>query len=255
MSLYNRVLKISREKNASSSQRFLDLVLACNAFSDTTRLPYIFDGISYTEYKSPAILAQTLAGAKKAWEEGKDVILATHKGDSIFSLTHSDIFDDTEQDDAEFAFNLRKPLLGPDGYFSFDTFFNFFKTTIQAYDGKIARVYDSELELLIQGLDVNGRPAPLNPINNLMTPGTFDILKIPEAVYWFNYWNKEQVQLIGEEKLNKAPFEVIEKQSDGGYILITQKENFSARTEEHIKKLSAICAYLDLYTLQESYES
>jgi hypothetical protein len=251
MSLYNRILKISREKNANSPQRFLDLVLACNTFSDATKLPYIFDGTSYTTYPNTAALTQAIAGARQAFDEGKDMILATHQGDSTFSLTHADIFDDTTVDEAEFAFNLSKPLLGPDGYFSFDTFLRFFKTTIQAYDGKVARVYDSELEGLINGIAVNGAPAAPSPINTLMDPSEFDILKVPEAVYWFNYWNKDQVQLIGEEKLNKAPFAVIEKQPDDGYILITQKENFDAHNAEHVARLSAICAYLDLYTLQE----
>lgn len=252
MSLYNRILKISREKNANSPQRFLDLVLACNTFSDATKLPYIFDGTSYTTYRTTEALAQAIAGAKQAFEEGNDMILATHQGDSTFSLTHADIFDDTTVDEAEFAFNLSKPLLDPNGYFSFDNFLAFFKTTIHAYDGKVARVYDSELEQLITGSDLNGGPAAPSPINNLLDPGEFDILKVPEAVYWFNYWNKDQVQLIGEEKLRKAPFEVIEKQPDGGYILITQKENFDAHNAEHVKKIAAICAYLDLYTLQEN---
>lgn len=240
MSLYNRVLKISREKNANSSQRFLDLVLACNAFSDATKLPYIFDGTSYTAYSTTEALAQAIAGAKQAFDEGNDMILATHPGNSTFSLTHADIFDDTTVDEAEFAFNLSKPLLGSDGYFSFDTFLGFFKTTIQAYDGKVARVYDSELEQLIAGSDL------------VLDPGEFDILKVPEAVYWFNYWNNDQVQLIGEEKLRKAPFELIEKQPGGGYILITQKENFDAHNTAHVQKITDICAYLDLYTLQEN---
>lgn len=239
MSLYNRVLKISREKNANSPQRFLDLVLACNTFSDATKLPYIFDGTAYKAYKTTDELAQAIAGAKQAFEEGNDMILATHQGDSTFSLTHADIFDDATVDEAEFAFNLSKPLLNPEGYFSFDTFSSFFKTTIKAYDGKVARVYDSELEQIVAGSD-------------LLDPSEFDILKVPEAVYWFNYWNNEQVQLIGEEKLQKAPFEVIEKQPDGGYILITQKENFDAHNPAHVKRITDTTAYLDLSTLQEN---
>lgn len=239
MSLYDRTLKLSREKTADSTKYFLDLVQACNTFSDATSLPYIFDGRTYTEYGTLDVLAEKLASAAKDWEEGKDVILSTAKEQPLFALTHTSIFDESNEDTATFSFDLSKPLMGSGGFFPFDTFLRFFVTTIQAYHAGLGRVSDSEIEELISG--------------KVMEPGLFDPLKIPEAVYWINYWNAAQVSLIGEDKIRKAPFEIIEKQGDGGYVLVLQKEDFDAHNTAHLEKLAAIHDYFNLYDLQRQY--
>jgi hypothetical protein len=216
-------------------------------------------------------LRAALVNQEKEWDEGdfeKDVILATGKDVPLFSLVHTDPFDNTLQDKAEFNFNTNKPLLKPEGYFTYEEYLHFFLTAIDAYQAKFAGVFDSDLETLISSAAYYGEveidveiDAPaivtntpehlIASIGKVLSPDLFNPLEIPPAIYWFNYWNEQQVRNIGEEKIRNAAFQVITKQPDGGYILIVQKDNFDTNNVAHLEKLAALYNYFDLYSLQE----
>ncbi|MBW8684935.1 DUF5953 family protein [Chitinophaga rhizophila] len=272
MSIHVSTLQLFRRKDADSLSRFLDLVQTCNDHSQATRLQYIYDGNAYIDYTSPSALQQTFADLEKYWNEGdydKDVILFTDKEHPLFSLVHTDPFEYTNEDTAAFIFNGGKPLLQPGGHFSYETFHHFFTATIDAYHAQYAAVYDTELETLISFASFYGEveideeittpdivlntPEGLTArIGRVISPELFNPLEIPPAIYWFNYWNETQVKAIGEEKIKLAPFEVIEKRADGGYILVVQKENFDTRNTAHLERLATLYDYFDLHTLQEA---
>lgn len=272
MSLHVNTLQLFRRKEDNSLNRFLDLVQACNDYSDATRLRYVFDGTNHNEYTSAKDLAQAFADLEKHWNAGdfdKDVILSTDKDTPLFSLVHTDPFEYTNEDTAEFSFNASKPLLKPEGYFTYEEFRHFFISAIDAYQARYAVVHDNDLEMLISFASFYGEvemdeeistpdivvntPEQLTArIGRVMSPDLFDPLVIPPAIYWFNYWNEDQVKAIGEEKIRQAAFEVIEKHPGGGYILIVQKENFDTHNTAHLEKLADLYDYFDLYSLQET---
>lgn len=272
MSLQASTLQLFRPKGTDSLNRFLDLVQACNDHSDATRLRYVFDGGKFNDFTSIDALKQAFADLEKHWNEGdfdRDVILSTDKETPLLSLVHTDPFEYTSEDNAAFSFNSGRPLLLPDGHFSYEGFHYFFITAINAYKARYAAVYDTELETLISFASFYGEveideeistpdivvktPEHLTErIGKVMSPGLFNPLQIPPAIYWFNYWNEDQVQAVGEEKIKQAAFEVIEKLPNGGYILVVQKENFNTQNTAHLEKLAALYDYFDLYTLQQT---
>jgi hypothetical protein len=272
MSFHVSTLQLFRKKEADSLSRFLDLVQTCNDHSEATRLQYIYDGNAYNNYTSVAALSQAFTDLEKYWNEGdfdKDVILFTDREQPLFSLVHTDPFEYTNEDTAAFTFNGGRPLLQPAGHFSFDTFLQFFTAAIAAYKAQYAAVYDTDLETLISFASFYGEveideevstpeivqhtPEQLSArIGRVISPELFNPLEIPPAIYWFNYWNKDQVKAVGEEKIRQAPFEVIVPCPDGGYILVVQKENFNTRNAIHLERLAALYDYFDLYTLQET---
>ena len=272
MSVQASTLQLFRPKEADSLNRFLDLVQACNDYSHATRLRYVFDGGTFNDYTSPDALKQAFADLEKHWNDGdfdRDLILSTDKDTPLLSLVHTDPFEYTNEDNAAFSFNGGRPLLQPEGLFSYEEFHHFFVTAINAYKARYAAVYDIELETLISFASFYGEvemdeeistpdivvktPEHLTArIGKVMPPGLFNPLEIPPAIYWFNYWNEDQVKAVGEDKIKQAPFEVIEKFPDGGYILIVQKENFNTHNTAHLEKLAALYDYFDLHTLQQT---
>ncbi|ACU63713.1 DUF5953 family protein [Chitinophaga pinensis] len=271
MSLHVSTLQLFRQKEADSLPRFLDLVQTCNDHSEATRLQYIYDGNAYNEYTSPAALEKAFADLEQFWDKGdydKDVILFTDREHPLFSLVHTDPFEYTHEDTAAFTFNGGRPLLQPQGHFSYDTFHDFFVAAIDAYKATYAAVYDTDLETLISFASFYGEveideeistpeivletPEQLTArIGRVISPELFNPLEIPPAIYWFNYWNEAQVKAVGEEKIKQAPFEVIEKRADGGYILVVQKENFDTHNTAHLERLAALYDHFDLYSLQQ----
>lgn len=272
MSLQTSTLQLFRPREAASLHHFMDLVQACNDHSHATRVRYVFDGGQFNEYVSLKALEQAFTELEKHWSEGdfdRDVILSTDKDTPLFSLVHTDPFEYTNEDNAAFSFNNGRPLLQPEGHFSYEEFHHFFITAITAYKARYAAVYDTELETLISFASLYGEvemdeeistpdivtatPEHLTArIGKVMSPGLFDPLEIPPAIYWFNYWNEDQVRTVGEEKIKQAGFEVIEKLPDGGYILVVQKENFDPHNTAHLEKLAALYDYFDLHSLQQT---
>lgn len=273
MFLKSSTLQLFRPKETESLNHFLNLVQACNDHSDATRLRYVFDGGTFNSYTSTEGLKQAFADLQQHWNEGdfdRDVILSTHTEMPLLSLVHTDPFEYTTEDNASFNFHSGRPLLMPEGYFSYEAFYHFFVIAINAYRARYAAVYDTELETLVSFASFYGEveidheitmpeiievtPVQLTErIGKVMAPGLFDPLEIPPAIYWFNYWNEDQVRAVGEEKIKQADFDVIEKTPDGGYILIVQKENFNSHNIDHLERLAALYDYFDLYTLQQTF--
>jgi hypothetical protein len=271
MSVQVNTLQLFRRKETASLTRFLDLVQACNDHSDTTRLRHVFDGSVYHDYTSTQDLAQAFTDLEKHWSSGdfdRDVILLTHKDAPLFSLVHTDPFEYTSEDTASFTFNGGKPLLQPEGTFTYDAFYRFFLAAIEAYQAEYAAVYDADLETLISFASFYGEveideeistpeivvktPEELTArIGRVISPELFNPLEVPPAIYWFNYWNEDQVRAIGEEKIKQAAFEVIEKRPGGGYVLVVQKENFNTHNTAHLEKLAGLYDYFNLHALQE----
>lgn len=266
-----------RDKDRNNKNRFLNVVDACNAFSSDTRLHYIFDGKNYSPYNTHGEILQAWSKMESQYggEGLEDVfMLTTGKEDSFCVLgPNEDPYQFSDVDGIEFSFNVSKPLLKPEGYISFGDCREWFIAVINSYEAYAGFIHDSYMEQLtafgfvqqvykqqlpedqwkyipIPDIVRNTPPELLTRITRLLPPEQFNRLEIPEAIYWFNYWNPYMVKNVGEEKIKTAPCEVVAKQKNGGYILITQKENFDAQNTEHLERLAVIYDHFNLYELQ-----
>ena len=278
MTLITRTLVLLRDKSRENRKRFLRVVDTCNHFAEITKLKYIYNGSKHIAYSSHEEILQAWANMEKQYgKEGlKDVFMLTTDIDKPFFAMGplDDPYEFAEVDGVDFSFNLEKPLLKPGGYLSFNDCIEFFIAIINSYEAYTGFIHDSQLEQLTafgfvqktykeqlprdqwQYIPVpeivEKMPAPLvERISNLLPPERFNRLEIPEAIYWFNYWNPYQVEKVGEEKIKSAPCEYIQKQQNGGYILVTQKENFDAGNIAHLEKLAGIYDHFNLYTIQK----
>ncbi|MBN8852823.1 MAG: hypothetical protein BGO55_03610 [Sphingobacteriales bacterium 50-39] len=278
MTLITRTLVELRAKDPLNKKRLLKVVDACNTFSNKTRIKYIFDGQQYSTYSSNRDILQAWDQMEKQYgSEGPAFILTTDKDHALFAFgPREDPYGFYNEDAIEFSFIVDKPLLKPDGYFSFVELKEFFIATINSYEAYCAYIHDNQLEeLIVSGFTAENMKAQLprelwehipTPelaahipadiiarISKLITPEKFDRLSIPEAIYWFNYWNEFQVENLGEEKVKTAPCEVVEKQKNGGYILIVQKENFRADNIDQMEKMAKVYDHFNLYEIQDRF--
>ena len=276
MTVFTRSMQLIRDSDPGNKNRFLKVVDTCNAFSKETRLRYIFNGIQYETYSSHAEILKAWAAMNRfnVGEMGQVFMLTTDDKEPFFVLGPLDRDPYTDIAGIEFSFNVKKPLLTPGGFFSFFDCKEFFIAVINSYQAYAGFIHDADLEQLVSFGYVNRNiklqvpedewkyiPVPdivkatppliAEKISNVFPPHQFNRLEIPEAIYWFNYWNPYMVEHVGEEKIRTAPCEVVEKQKNGGYLIIVQKENLDLRNAEHLKKLAAAYDHFDLYNLQQ----
>jgi hypothetical protein len=268
-----------REKDSKNQERFLKTVDVCNSFSSETKLRYIFNGKEYKTYSAHDEIISAYKEMTNQYHKGRGLdkvfMLTTAKEDPFFVLgPKEDPYNFSDDDGLEFSFYTGKPILKPEGYLSFRDSKEFFIATINSYEAYTGYIHDSYLEEITTFAFVQNNikaqlprdqwkhiPAPeiikripssiAESLSRLTSPEQFNIFEVPQAIYWFNYWNKHQVENVGEDKIKAAPCEVIEKQKNGGYILITQKENFDALNNEHLQKLARIYDHLNLYEVQQ----
>lgn len=277
---FTRSMQLLRDKNPGNKKRFLKVVDTCNAFSPVTRLKYIFDGKRSFPYSSHEDILKAWAKMERQFGgAGLDEVfmMTTDDKEEFFSLSPMlDAFEGRGIDGIEFTFSTDKPLLKPDGYISFNECRELFIAAINSYEAYVAFIHDSDLEQLVtfgfvyrvmkEQLPksewkyiptpdiVEKVPAALaERLSKLHSSDDFNRLEVPEAIYWFNYWNPYMVKNVGEDRIRKAPCAVVEKQDNGGYILIVQKENFDARNVEHLEKLAKVYDHFNLYELQRQH--
>jgi hypothetical protein len=279
--LITRSMQLLRYRDAGNKKRFLNVVDTCNAFSSVTKLKYIFNGRQFVKYSSHGeILNAWVESERHEWGSGSETefMMVTDDKNDFFSLGPLIGLNDPDINGIEFSFNIEKPLLKPEGFISFRDCKEFFIACINSYEAYTAFIHDSDLEKIVSFGYVNrvikaqipkelwkdiptpdvveNLPASLaERLSNVHSPDEFDRLEIPEAIYWFNYWNPYMVEHVGEDKIRQAPCEVIEKQNNGGYTLIVQKENFDSSNIEHLERLAKVYDYFNLYELQQKHFS
>ncbi len=270
-------MQLLRYRDPRNRKRFLKVVDACNAFSSVTKLKYIFNGRQFIKYSSHGEILNAWADMEQhEWGSGPvtEFMMVTDNKNDFFSLGPLMELNDPEINGIEFSFNIEKPLLKPEGFISFRDCKELFIECINSYEAYTAFIHDSDLEKIVSFGYLNrvikaqipkelwkdiptpdvveNIPASLaERLSNVHSIDDFDRLEIPEAIYWFNYWNPSMVEHVGEDKIKRAPGEVIEKQSNGGYILIVQRENFDSSNLEHLEKLARVYDHFNLYEIQK----
>lgn len=96
-------------------------------------------------------------------------------------------------------------------------------------------------------------PAPIGAVRfpSLLVPQEFDRRRVPDAVWWINFWDRVQVETIGRSKIRTAPFTRIIDQPSGALVLIATDEAIDVANCAHLNRLARIVEHLDLRGLQE----
>ncbi len=130
-------------------------------------------------------------------------------------------------------------LTGPQALFDFDSLYTLFTESIRLFRPFSARVDDEELAL-----------TEIGDIYKWV-----DTTKVPDTIYWFNYFAQDMVERLGgREKLLAAPaYLVTTLEEPPGVILILQRELFDYHNPEHRRRHEEITRYLDLSRLHTLY--
>jgi hypothetical protein len=87
----------------------------------------------------------------------------------------------------------------------------------------------------------------------VLVPQEFDRRRVPDAVWWINFWSPELVATVGSEVILGAPWELCREAEGGGLLLAVVVEPLDLANPEHNNRLNEICRRLHLRELQEMH--
>jgi hypothetical protein len=96
-------------------------------------------------------------------------------------------------------------------------------------------------------------PSEGKTLPRLLVPQEFDRTRVPDAVWWINFWNREQVETLGRTRVNSADWFQRLEQPDGALLLVATSEPTSAEDPGHLEQLRRICQQLYLSEAQFHY--
>jgi hypothetical protein len=133
-----------------------------------------------------------------------------------------------------------KHVEGPQALFSFEQLHALFVESLDIFHPFWATTYDKETIMT-------------DKINKLRF--SVDLRKVPDTIYWFNYFGAEMVERLGgKAKLLGAPaYSVAESESPSGIVLILQREPFNFHNPTHRQRQEEVVKYLQLERLHDLY--
>ncbi len=276
--LWHRALHLLRKADKAPAQHVADVIAASNSFSDLTRLNVRNTGTSVRDFSASleaieAALQATVASART------DVDLPFVLGSDrttpalVFSYERDPLAFRGSYDLADINFTLSRPLIGPGGLFTFADLMKYTALMVEGFDAATASVHESRLFELIAStystemaksqiprseykyLPVSEivrvtPPALVKRLSHVRHPTSFDLTRIPPAVFWINYWNPRQVKAVGEDRVRSAPWAFVAEHPRGGLLLATQTEEFDGLNRDHLQRVARIADTLDLYAVQ-----
>jgi hypothetical protein len=87
----------------------------------------------------------------------------------------------------------------------------------------------------------------------LLVAQEFDRRRVPDAVWWINFWDALQVSTVGDARIRAAGFARIDAEPDGGMTLVATDEPSDPANPAHVERLAHIIESLHLRQLQESH--
>ncbi|HWS56669.1 MAG TPA: DUF5953 family protein [Pyrinomonadaceae bacterium] len=87
----------------------------------------------------------------------------------------------------------------------------------------------------------------------LLLPQEFDRRRVPDAVWWINFWGASQVREVSPERARAAGWERAAEQAGGGMVLAATEEPTEVTDAAHLRLLRGIIERLGLYDLQRRH--
>jgi hypothetical protein len=133
------------------------------------------------------------------------------------------------------------------------------------FDSYYGYAWDEELATLFQrGSRMKNQYSPENRIGeeklylgnsldilpSLLLSHEFDIFKVPNGIWWINYFSKLQVETLGRKRIEHADWAGISDLNNGAIICILTEEQTKVSNPEHLLKLQQVTNHLDLQSVQ-----
>lgn len=136
------------------------------------------------------------------------------------------------------------------GYMENCTLKQLHKRRIRAYEKAVAAIPPGETRFYLKP---EPYPGVTDILPELLLSSEFDYSRVPDGIWWINYWSPLQVGTVGRDKIHSADwFRVIEL-SNGGMVLVATEEQTDVTNSEHMETLKRIAEALDLRGVQEQY--
>lgn len=84
----------------------------------------------------------------------------------------------------------------------------------------------------------------------MLVPQEFDRSRVPDAVWWINFWSPQMVATVGRDLILRAPWELCREEGEALMLAVTD-EPLNVSEAKHLARLSEVCSQLRLRQLQE----
>jgi hypothetical protein len=121
---------------------------------------------------------------------------------------------------------------------------------MRAYEEALARRPPEEHHSILKPDPYNGVTDNLPP---LLFGDEFDRLRVPDGVWWINYWSPLQVETVGIDRIRTANWARLIELPNGGMTLAATEDAFDVTNPAHMARLGEIVEHLQLRQLQEHY--
>lgn len=276
--LWSRSMSLIRERDNTPAPNIQAVVQRCAEFSERTIFRFKALGRRIETFSGTlSEIEEMVENLYRGIEGGESLpfVLITDRRDPLLTLSviEDPLSPSQPYHKMEIFFNLKRPLVGPSSHFTFEELMVLFSRCCQGFEAATAAIYDSQLleivtseitrhAIMLQLPPNEHKHIPISPIvqalpkeiverlARLRHPLEFSTTKVPEAVFWINYWGPKQIANVGESRVRSAPWEYIDSHPSGGLILASQKEAFDALNLKHLEKLAKIADAIDLYSIQ-----
>jgi hypothetical protein len=271
--LWHRALALLRRADRHIDRDLFRLLDASARFSERTAFRVRAKGASFEDFALSIEPVRVML--KESQQTGVPFFVATDRQNPLMSLTYyrDPLAPRGAYDTVEIRFDLSRPLVGSGGLFSFADLMKYIGLSVDTFEAASAAVHDSRLlELIASGysremakqqlprsehkylpvaeIEKVTPPQLVRRLSHYAHPMSFDATKIPQAVFWINYWDHTLVKSVGEDRIRAAPWGFIAHHPRGGLLLATQREEFDALNVDHLERIARIADALDLYSLQ-----
>lgn len=97
-------------------------------------------------------------------------------------------------------------------------------------------------------------PPPNQELPKLLVPQEYDTRHVPPGVWWVNYWDRTQLDTVGEERVRAASWARTHEATRGGLLLAATEEPSDPAHPDHVLRLRQLVTDLQLRTLQEQFQ-
>ncbi len=129
--------------------------------------------------------------------------------------------------------------------------------SIARLHGQARRYFDRQFDRVPPDLNQTIPPTPRlgdrEILPYLMLESEFDNRRVPNGIWWVNFWDGTQVQTVGKERVKTAPWTAQKEFNDGAMVLVATASPTDVRDRAHLAKLEAIARYLQLSRIQQQY--
>ncbi|QYO67775.1 hypothetical protein [Leptolyngbya sp. 7M] len=127
---------------------------------------------------------------------------------------------------------------------------NLHNRAMRGYERALARRPPEEHQYIL-------KPAPYEGVTDNLPPllfgSEFDRLRVPDGVWWINYWSPLQVDTVGVDRIRTANWARLIELPNGGMTLAVTEDAFDVTNPAHMARLAEIVEHLQLRQLQEHY--